>query len=110
MSAFLIPRNGTRLTNSIDVTAHSIRLFQENEQPKNINDIIGPKTDIRIAEPIEVQMDELGNSSIQMYQFIGIINDETVGLEPLLNYMNEDFFSKDDPVINEHHYGKFSKS
>ena len=40
-----------------------------------------------------------------MYQFIGDINDTKVGgLEPLLNYMNENFFSKDDPAINEHHY------
>ena len=26
------------------------------------------------------------------------------GLESLLNYVNENFFSKDDPAINEHHY------
>ena len=25
------------------------------------------------------------------------------GLESLLNYMNEHFFSQDDPAINEHH-------
>ena len=40
-----------------------------------------------------------------MYQLIGIINDEKVlGLVSILNYMNESFFSKDDPVINEHRY------
>ena len=40
-----------------------------------------------------------------MYQFIGIANNGKVGgLEPLLNYMNENLFSKDDPAINEHHY------
>ena len=40
-----------------------------------------------------------------MYQFIGDINDTKVGgLESLLNYMNENFFTKDDPAINEHHY------
>ena len=40
-----------------------------------------------------------------MYQFIGDINDEKVGgLESLLSYMNENFFTKDDPAINEHHY------
>ena len=33
MSAFLNPGNGTSLTNLIDATAHSISLFQENEQP-----------------------------------------------------------------------------
>ena len=33
MNAFLNPRTGTRLTNIVDVTAHSISLFQENEQP-----------------------------------------------------------------------------
>ena len=38
----------------------------------------------------EVQIDELGNNIIQMYQFIGEINDEQVaGLESLLTYMNE---------------------
>ena len=92
MDAFLNPRNGASLTNIIDVTAHSISLFQENEQPKNINDKLIPKTDISIAEPIVVQIDELGNGTIQMYQLIGVINDEEVGgLESLLNYMNKLF-------------------
>ena len=40
-----------------------------------------------------------------MYQFNGGINDTKVaGLESLLNYMNENFFSKDEPAVNEHHY------
>ena len=105
MNTFLNPRNGASLTNIIGVTAHGISLFQENEQPKHINDICIPKTDISIAEPIDVQIDELGNNTIQMYQFLGVINDEKVGgLESLLHYMNEHFFSKDDPAINEHHY------
>ena len=104
MNAFLNPRNGASLTNNIDVTAHSISLYQENEQPKHTNDIFIPKTDISIAEPIEAQIDELGNNITQMYQLIGIINDEKVGLESLLNYMDENLFSKDDPAINEHHY------
>ena len=40
-----------------------------------------------------------------MYQFIGDVNDTKAGgLESLLNYMNESFFSKDDPAIGEHHY------
>ena len=40
-----------------------------------------------------------------MYQLIGTINDEQVGgLESLLNYMNESFFIKEDPAINEHRY------
>ena len=39
-----------------------------------------------------------------MYQFIGDMNDTQVGgLESLLNCMNENFFSKYDPAINEHH-------
>ena len=62
----------------------------EDEQPKHSNDIFIPKTDISIAEPIEAQIDELGDDTIQMYRFIGIINDEKVGgLESLFNYMNE---------------------
>ena len=93
MNTFLNPRNGASLTNIIGVTAHGISLFQENEQPKHINDICIPKTDISIAEPIDVQIDELGNNTIQMYQFIGVINDEKIGgLESLLHYMNEHFF------------------
>ena len=40
-----------------------------------------------------------------MYQFNGDINDTKVaGLESLLNYMNENFFSKDEPAVNEHQY------
>ena len=34
---------------------------------------------IYIAEPVDVQIDELGNNTIQMYQFIGMINDKQVG-------------------------------
>ena len=50
------------------------------------------KTGISIAEPIEVQIDELGNNTIQMYQPIGIINDEKAGgLDSLFNYMNKLF-------------------
>ena len=104
MDAFSNPRNGASSTNIIDVAAHSISFFQENEQPKNINDIIIHIFDIGIAEPIDVQIDVLGNKNIQMYQFICIINNEKAGgLESLLNYMNENFFNKDGPAINEHH-------
>ena len=35
MNAFLNPHNGTSLTGIIDVTAHSISLFQEDEPPKH---------------------------------------------------------------------------
>ena len=35
-----------------------------------------PKTEISIAEPIEVQIDELGNNTTQVYHLIGIINDK----------------------------------
>ena len=105
MNSFLNPRNTISLTGIIDVTAHSISLFQENEQPKNINDIFIPKSDISVAEPYDVVIDELGNNVITMYQFIGDINDTKVGgLESLLNYMNENFFSKDEAAVNEHHY------
>ena len=40
-----------------------------------------------------------------MYQFNGDTNDTKVGgLESLLNYMNESFFSKDEPAVDEHHF------
>ena len=105
MNSFLNPHNGTPLTGEVGILAHSIRLFQENESPKNVNDIFIPNSDISIAEPYDVQIDGLGNNVITMYQFIGDINDTKIGgLESLLNYMNESFFSKDEPAINEHQY------
>ena len=75
MNSFLNPHNTISLTGIIDVTAHSISLFQENELPKNINDIFIPKSDISVAEPYDVVIDELGKNVITMYQFIGDIND-----------------------------------
>ena len=105
MNAFLNPRSGTSLTNTIDVTAHSISSFQENERPKDTNCICIPQTNISIAEPIDVQIDALGDNIIHLYQAIGSINDEKApGLESILSYMNENSFIKDDPAINEHYY------
>ena len=50
------------------------------------------QADISIAEPIEVQIDELGNNITQMYQLIVIISGEEVpGLASVLNHMNENF-------------------
>ena len=47
----------------------------------------------------------MGDNIIQVYQFIGYINDTKVaGLESVLNCMNEDFFSKNEPAVNGHHY------
>ena len=93
MHAFSNPRNGASLTNTVDVTAHGISLFQENELPKNINATCIPKADISIAEPVDAQIDELGNDIIHVYQLIVIISDEKVpGLESILSYMNENLF------------------
>ena len=70
-----------------------------------ILDTFIPQSDISIALPFAVVIEELGKNVFTMYQFIGDINDEKVGgLESLLNYMNENFFTKDDPAINGHHY------
>ena len=102
MNSFLNTHNGTSLTGIIDITAHSISLFQENGPPKNIIDIFMPNSDISIAEPYDVQ---IGDNIIQMYQFIGDVNDTKVaGLGSLLNYMGENLFSKDAPAVNEHYY------
>ena len=105
MNSFLTPHNSVSLTGEIDVTAHSISLFQENAPPRNVEYTFIPQSDISIALPYGVVIDELGNNVITMYQFFGDINGEKVaGLESLLNYMNENFFTKDDPAINEHNY------
>ena len=77
MNSSLNPHNGTSLTGVIDLTAHSISLFRENEPPQNIKDMFIPYINISKAEAIDVQIDELGNNTIQMYQFIGDINDKS---------------------------------
>ena len=51
MNSFLSPHNGPSLTSVIDVTAHSISLFQENTPPKSIDTSI-PQGDISIALPM----------------------------------------------------------
>ena len=106
MNSFLNPHNGTSLTGVIDITAHSISLFQENDEPpQNVKDTFMNKANTITAQPHDVQTAELGDNISQMYQFIADINDTKVaGLEPLLNHMNENFFSKDEPAVNEHHY------
>ena len=103
MNSFL-NRHGTSLTGIVDIKANSISLFHDNGQPKNIEDIFIHKSDISIAEPYDVPIDGNGNV-IQMYQFLGDINDTKVaGLESILNYINDNFFSKADPAVNEHYY------
>ena len=105
MNSFLNPHNGTSLTGIIDLTVHSISLFQENDEPENIKNTFIHNDNISIAEPYDVQIDETGNNFITMYQFTGNISDNMVpGLESLLNYMNENFYNKDEPAVNNHEY------
>ena len=95
--------NGPSLTGVVDIIANNISLFQDNGSTKNINEIFIHKSDISIAEPQDVIID--GTNVITMYQFVGDIDDTKVaGLESILNYINENFFSKDAPAVNEHHY------
>ena len=83
--------NGPSLTGVVDTTANSISLFQDNGPPENIEGIFIHKSDISIAEPYDVPIDGNGNV-IQMYQFLGDINDAKVaGLESILNYINDNF-------------------
>ena len=57
MNSFLNPHNGTSLAGIVDVTAHRISLFQENEPPRNIKGISIPKSD-SVAEPYDAIIDE----------------------------------------------------
>ena len=62
------------------------------------------KSDIIIAEPYEVQIDELGNNIITMCQFIGDVhNTKVLGLERISTYVNE-FFRKGEPAVNIYNY------
>ena len=69
MNSFLNPYNAISLIGIIDITAHIISLFQEMHHLKILYILI-PKSDISIAEPYDVIIDELGNNVILMYQFI----------------------------------------
>ena len=75
-------------------------------KPLKIPTKSSPKTDIGIAEPIDIQINELGNRIIQMYQLIGIISDKNyLGQKAyVVNYMNGNFYSKDEPATNKHEY------
>ena len=87
MNSFLNPHNSTSLTGVVDITAHSISLSDEavSKEPGNIKGIFIPKSDTSVAEPYDVQIDELGENVITMYQFIGDVADTKVGgLESLL--------------------------
>ena len=77
MNSFLNPHNKTNLTGIVDITAHSISLYDQSvfSKPENIKGIFIPKNDISVAEPIDVQIDELGDNIITMYQFVGPINE-----------------------------------
>ena len=106
MNAFLSPHNnGPSLTGKVDVTAHSISLFQKDEPPKNINDI-------PILKVILVLLSLMMFRSLNWRIILSLCTNpleilmaqKVGGSESLLNYMNENFFSKDDPAINEHHY------
>ena len=102
--------NGPSLTGIVDITANSISLFLDNGQPKNIEDIFINKNDISRAQPYDVPIDENGNV-VQMYQFLGEISDTKIpGLESILNYINDNFFSKADPAVNEHYYNTTKKT
>ena len=102
MNSLLAPNNRTSLTGIIDFTAQNAHLIQEDGTVKNILDILFAYGDIAVAGLVDVQLNGLG-PVIQMYQFIGDTNDERVhGLESILNYINENFFNKTDPAVNEH--------
>ena len=57
MNSFL-NTHGTSLTGIVDITANNISSFQDNGPPKNVEDIFIHKSDISIAEPYGVQIDE----------------------------------------------------
>ena len=90
------------VTGAIDVTAHSTSVFQENELLTNIIEMFIPKSNISIAEPIDVQIDELGSNAIQMYQFIGDMIQKLV-FRIIVKLYEESYIGKDEPAINEHH-------
>ena len=44
-----------------------------------------------------------------MYQFGGINDVKVPGLASILNYSNDNFYSKDNPAINDNHYNITTK-
>ena len=65
----------------------------------SIFDVSILESDISTALPYDVII-----NVTTMYQFIDDNDTKIGGLESSLHYMNENFFIKDNPAINEHHY------
>ena len=85
MNSFLAPNNRTSLAGIIDFTAHNIYLTQEDVTVKSILGILFAYGNIAVAELVDVQLNGFG-PVIQMYHFIGNINDNRVpGLESIFN-------------------------
>ena len=80
-------------------------MFQRDGTVKHILDILFPYGYIAIAELVDVQINEICNNVIQLYQFVGEINDKRIpGLESILNCINESCLNKADPAVNGHSY------
>ena len=110
MNAYPNPGNHTSLNNIIDITAHSTGSSQEEKLTNNFELLIN-QTDISIAEPVEIQIDELGNNGITMYQFVGDTSDNKMpGLESIINYMNGNVYTTYDSAINQHNYNTTKKN
>ena len=59
-------------------------------------------TNISVAEPVEIQIDDLGNNVITMCEFVGDINDnKALGLDIILNCINDALFAKHEGAVNQ---------
>ena len=68
------------------------------------------QNNISIAELVGIQIDELGNDVMPVYEFVNDINDnKVIGLESISNYINDIFFAKHKGAVNQHNYNTTKK-
>jgi len=96
--------NTTSLTGIIDVVAHSISLIKNEEQePENLLDIFIHQDNIATVQDVSIPLG--GGLFFTQKEFIGDINNDRVpGLEALLDYLNANYYDRNDPAINNNYY------
>ena len=94
-------RNSASLTNSIDITANSISLLDENNNGRNIYDLFIDASDVKIPIPKINPNDE---STRYDYIESDVNNDNVAGLKGMINYVSSNYKSITEPSNRNYIY------
>jgi len=94
-------RNTAYLTNSIDIVANSIHLLDENNNGRNIFDLFIDASDVKIPIPKINPNDE---STRYDYIESDVNNDNVAGLKGMIDYLDSNYKSIDEPSNRNYIY------